>query len=497
MSSGTSQLLEAAKTIAERITAAEFENVIIVSHIDADGLTAASIASSALQRLELVHEVKFVKQLDEAVVAELEQIISKQKSKNHSLIWFTDLGSGMVKSVSKLNPIITDHHAPSILDYEVPIKARMDLMEFSSVLEHQMEDFHLNPHLYNLDGTYDISGAGTVYLVARAMNPNNKDLAQLAVIGAIGDLQDSRYRQLVGTNRKILEDAQTAEVIKIVTDISSFGRETRTLPNLIRYSTDPYFPGLTMNEANCIKFLKKLEIPIKSEGKFRHWVELEDSERKIILSELMELMLSKGIGHKDAKRLLAEVYLLPSETVATPLHDAKEFATLLNSCGKYNKPEVGYKICLGDRGEQLNNALHLLKGHRGVLIEGMQFVKDAGITDHGIIQYFDANNKIPENVVGTIAGMLLGNGEADINRPLFGFVLVEDGSAVKVSGRTTRELVNKGVDLSRVMAQISKAFGSGSVGGGHDIAAGATIPLDKKDEFLANAEQIIRTQLGM
>jgi RecJ-like exonuclease len=494
MSNTSNDLFEAAQVIAERIQDKCFNEVQIISHIDADGLTAASIASIALNREEIKHKIKFVKQLDDNVIKELNK--SKDDSSGtNMLFWLTDLGSGMCKQINHLNPIITDHHAPSILDYDVPIQARTDLLKFGDILEHQKDDFHLNPHLYNLDGTYDVSGAGTVYLVSSAINPKNRDLAYLAIIGAVGDLQDSRYHQLTGTNRKILNDAEASGKIKTKIDICTFGRESRPLQNLLMYSTDPYFPGLTMNEANCFKFYKRLDIPLKENGKQRHWVDLSFNERKTILSELMELLLSKGIGHKDAKRLLGEVYSLPTEQKGTPLHDAKEFATLLNSCGKYNRPETGYNICLGDRKEHLNQGYHLLKGHKSILMEGMQYVKDIGIQDFGIIQYFDAEDKIPDNIVGTITSMILANNDAIPDRTLFGFVITEEGENLKVSARATRVLVSQGLDLSEVMRESSRKLGEGSVGGGHDIAAGATIPRSKKKEFLKIAEGLIRTQL--
>ena len=261
------------------------------------------------------------------------------------------------------------------------------------------------------------------------------------------------------------------------------------------YSTDPYLPGLTMNEANCLKFFKRLEIPVKVDGRFRHWVDLSNDERKVILSELMELMLSKGVGHKNAKRLFAEVYTLPEETIGTPIHDAKEFATLLNSCGKYDRPETGYELCRGDRGKHYDDAMQLLKGHRNILMDGMQYVKDQGIIDHGSIQYFDAGDRIPDNIVGTIASMLLNNSEVDNNKPLFGFAISEDGQYLKVSGRSTRELVDKGLNLSKVMRRIAEQLGGGGAGGGHDIAAGATIPIGTLKEFLMQADQIVKKQV--
>jgi RecJ-like exonuclease len=490
------ELTSTAKDIANRIKERDYDKVQIISHIDADGLTAASIASMALREEEIEHKIKFVKQLDDRVITDLDQL--KVNNSNVKFIfWFTDLGSGMNRQINSFDPIITDHHVPSISDYDIPIQARMDLLKFGDILTHQENKYHLNPHLNNIDGTHDISGAGTAYLVARELNPVNINLAYLAVIGAIGDLQDSKFHKLIGVNRKIVDDAIVAGDIEVKVDISAFGRESRPIQNLLMYSTDPYFPGLTMSEDSCVKFLQRLEIPLKDNGSIRRWVDLTFKERKLILSELMELLLSKGISHNETKRLLTEVYILPHEEMGSPLHDAKEFATLLNSCGKYNKPEIGYEICLGERSEPLIQAYQLLKGHKIILMESIQFIKELGITDFGAIQHFDAHDKVPDNIIGTIASMMLANNEANSNKPLFAFAITEDGENYKVSARATRKLVKEGINLSDVMQNASSELGAGSVGGGHDIAAGATIPIDRKQNFLEIVEKLVIKQLGI
>ena len=45
-----------------------------------------------------------------------------------------------------------------------------------------------------LDGATDVSGSGVAYFVAKAMNQKNVDLAPVALVGALGDMQD-RYDQ--------------------------------------------------------------------------------------------------------------------------------------------------------------------------------------------------------------------------------------------------------------------------------------------------------------
>src|SRR5207253_9493206 len=60
-----------AQEIAERVRASPL--VRIVTHIDTDGITGGAIASEALDRAGITHEVAFVKKLDEPVVTELKR----------------------------------------------------------------------------------------------------------------------------------------------------------------------------------------------------------------------------------------------------------------------------------------------------------------------------------------------------------------------------------------------------------------------------------------
>ena len=65
---------------------------------------------------------------------------------------------------------------------------------------------------------------------------------------------------------------------------------------------------------------------------------------------------------------------------------------------------------------------------------------------------------------------------------------------LKVSARGTDELVAKGLDLARAM---ELAAGSvGGRGGGHPVAAGATVPLVAREEFLARADEAVGGQLA-
>ncbi len=195
-------------------------------------------------------------------------------------------------------------------------------------------------------------------------------------------------------------------------------------------------------------------------------------------------------------RLTGEVYVLMKEARGTPVRDAKEFATLLNACGRHGKAEVGLRICAGDRGDSLSEGMALLRDHRSALSKALTWAKGSGVIRLKNIQFFDAGDEIEETIVGTVAGMLLGSEGADRSAPMVAFAEsteYADTPKVKASSRGTQELISKGLDLS--VAIRSAAEKVGGIGGGHNIAAGATIPLDKRDEFLTILDGIVGSQL--
>ncbi len=453
-----------ARTLATLVRGAK--TVHIVTHVDADGITAGAIALEATRRAGIEADLECVKQLDDVVLKRL-------ADQNHDLVWFTDLGSSHATVHPSLSRIITDHHA---------------CPEGSDV------PFHLNPHLFGLDGSYALSGAGTTYLVARELSAQNTDLAALAVVGAVGDLQDRRFCELQGANRDVVADATSSGALACVTDVRFFGKETRPLSRLLMFANDPFVPGLTGREEACSSFLEELGIALKDAEDFRCWIHLAHWEKQKIVSALTQMLLAKGFGARTARRLIGENYMLIKERPGTELHDAKEFATLLNSTARYGQHEVGLQVCLGDRGEWLGKALNLLRGHRVNLVEGLQYAKEEKLQKKQCCQYFHAGDGIRDTIIGIVTNMMLNTDSVDASLPLIGFACTENGD-IKVSARTTQAVVDRGVDLAVVLREAA-ALVSGA-GGGHSIAAGATIPKGKEEEFLLEVDKKLRDQLAL
>ena len=465
-----------AQQIAERLRTAE--RVGVYCHIDADGITGGAIASEALSRAGIAHEVAFLKKLDEASI----QVIKREAP---PVAWFVDFGAGQLHHMEGLDAVITDHHVPTSRD--IPMERRRDLVRFA---EDEDRILMLNPHMEG-EGSDVVSGAGLAYAVAKALDAGNRDLASVAIVGAVADVQDQEFRRLRGYNRTILQDGIEAGVLQAHTDLRLFGRETRPIHKMLEYSNDPWIPKLSGNGEACVAFLLEIGIDLKVEETWRTWSELDAGEKRRIVSELVTHMLSRGCVWREVVRLVGEVYTLVKEPVGSPTRDAKEFGTLINACGRYEAAEVGYRVCRGDRAEALESALRLLAGHRQHLVSSLDWIEQVGLSQLDAIQYFHAEDKIRDTVVGIAAGIAL-QSSGNRQMPILAFAFAPDG--VKVSARAPRELVARGLDLAAIMREASKRFGG--EGGGHHGAAGATIPRGTEQEFAKAVDALVKAQLA-
>jgi RecJ-like exonuclease len=466
------ELADRAERCADRLR--EADRVLLASHIDADGLTSAAVAASALRRAGIPFETVFKKQLDDREVASI-------AAREYDTVLFTDFGSGQLDAIAEyerrgaFTPVIADHHQPAEAETE----------------------YHLNPLLEGIDGASELSGAGAAYLIARALERgddgvDNRDLAALAVVGAVGDMQASGG-ELHGANVALVEDGVAAGVLEGSTDLAVYGKQTRPLPKLLEYATDVFIPGISNSQRGALEFLSGLDVDCRDGEDWKRWVDLTDAERQRLASALLKRAVERGVPSGKVDRLVGTTYTLLDEREGTELRDASEFSTLLNATARYERADVGLAVCLGDRASGLDRARELLRNHRRNLSEGLQYVRREGVTREEHVQWFDAGESIRETIVGIVAGMAYGSDGVDRGVPILAFARKSD-EETKVSARGTQALVRRGLDLSRVMGEASAAVGG--KGGGHDVAAGATIPAGREADFVADADRIVGDQLG-
>src|SRR3989344_4688167 len=121
----------------------------VISHLDCDGLTSASILINALNGESRKHSFSIVTQLSKEKLKEIAE-------EDYEFYFFTDLGSAHVSWIEEVFKdkvvVILDHHTPE--DYMPKAKNII----FS------------NPHMFGMDGA-TISGAGVTYLFTLKLNP--------------------------------------------------------------------------------------------------------------------------------------------------------------------------------------------------------------------------------------------------------------------------------------------------------------------------------------
>lgn len=435
----------------------------------------------AFERAGIPCEASYIRKLDEPVMAQLLKEREEDPSRNEDILLFTDLGSAMADYLVDhcLTAVVADHHQPS----GRPENISGDSATFP---------FHLNPHLFGANGSYEISGSGVSYILASALiGEKARDLASLAIVGAVGDMQNRKYGKFVSVNREILEEGVAAGVLGYGPDLGLFGKQTRPVYRILQYSSEPYLPGLTGDEEACIRFLEKTNIAYSREEGARLWIELSVEEKRKLITALISYCLEKNFPSRKAESIVRECYTLLREKQGTEMRDASEFATLLNATGRYDCADIGVSVCMGDRCEAYDRACTLLSEHRKNLVNGLNFVKEHGVEQMQNIQYFYSGSEIKETIVGIIAGMSSSLESVDRRKPIFGLADAEDG--IKVSGRGTQDLIRRGLNLSRAMTEVSEACGG--VGGGHDIAAGATVPKENMEKFLKIMDLYIGMQM--
>jgi len=442
------------------------KSVTIISHIDADGITSEAVMKQAVAREGI--EVKSV------FVRQLEPLTMKHVPDDDSLKLFIDLGAGQQnlleeRGLSDRDVVIIDHHVSQDVDT-------------SYVQANGL------PH-----GHEKLSAAGIGYLVAREIDDSNVDLAKLAVIGNVGDMMAREHCGLIGPAREIAEDGIEHGNIKVVKDdLNCYGISTRPLHICLSFADDPHIPGISNRPGeaqNMLAYEAGIQLK-KPNGKWKVWEDLNTDEKKSIIGRLALKLHSAG---EPLDRLRGEHYIFPDERRYTPLRNASEYATMLNACGRWVKPHIGSAVCCGERGESYREAEHMLRHHRKIIREMMEYILDKGVEECSHLQHIHVGDRFPDTIVGIGAGMAL----SKLNRQLPIMVLCylsDDPELVKVSMRTNEMMVRAGVDLQAALLEASEKLGG--AGGGHKIAAGAYIPKESEEGFAEDVNRILREQLS-
>jgi len=424
------RLDKAAEAIARSIL--RCDSMRVISHNDADGITSAGLICNALLRAKVPFQATLINRLDETVLDGLD-----------GPVVFCDMGSGKPELISSIKGdcFVLDHHRPV---------GSLDCM-------------HLNPHLFGIDGAFELSAAGTVYSVVSHMG-DNADLAGLALVGALGDRQ-----AMIGANRAILDQAVASGAVELKPGLKM--AQDGPVEEVFRNSVEPLL-DFTGDAEKTRALLKSIKI----EGDIQN-LERKDLER---LSTALTLKLLMQ-GSFAADSVVGEVIRLKHEVVPNSL----ELVQLLNACGNRDLPGLGLTLCLRDR-SSLKEARMLASDYRGHILREIKALAEQSRTMKNIRYLLMDNMEAGAVVAG------LGIRYLFTDMPLI--TLNRKDERVKISARGTKPLISKGLDLSAALRAAAQA--AGGVGGGHTIASGASIPPGKEEDFLVRLDEIVGAQLS-
>ena len=445
------------------------KDIKIYSHTDCDGISSGAILTGILKKIG--------RQLGKDFEIEIVNLdVLENVPIEHELTIFSDLGSGQPvdKNANKDSKILILDHHPPLRDIDYCDTVDYDYLE-------------INPIFYGIDGSQEVCGGGLCYLLAKEFGFT--DLSWLGILAAIGDIQNGKTGKLEGLNRTILKDAEEEGLVNIIkNDLSLYGVNLE----------------ITNDQNRALDLLKRLGINTRNpvnDTSIRS-CDLSQQDKFKLIKELIN-MITREIPSRYAihapKLVMGESYEFANEEKYTFLRDASEFSTAMNACVRNGRPEVALELLdltikrneilsdnsvsidiESDRAVVLDELEEISKAHRFYLAQNIKKIGESdSIVQMKNLQYFDGEG-IRSNVVGTIAGMVLSQG--DWRKPIIAFTQVsEENDDLKISLRCSKLLAYDGVHFGKIIRKVSQSLGGN--GGGHDVACGAYIRKDQKEEF--------------
>jgi len=352
------------------------KHVKIISQFDTDGITSAAILTKMLLRENVNFDLRIVKQLTRDVVAEL-------NVDENDFVIISDCGSGQLPTlkemIDKTEFLILDHHEPADFTH-------MNLL-------------HINPLLFGED---EMSASIVCYLFAKFVNVKNVDLVDLAIIGAIGDMADENW-EFKGLIKKITDEAETIGKVTTTKGLRLYGRFSRPIYKSLAYSFNPFIPGISGNESQAIQFLSDLDINVKEHDEWKKLKDLSVEEQQKLATAIIVQRLK---SEKDAADIFGDNFTIldrPEE-----LQDVREFATLINACGRTNNHNIALRLLVGDY-MVLDKSRDVLDGYKKLISNSLKWIREhqKSISNSNFATFLLAENKIPESVIGTVTTIIL------------------------------------------------------------------------------------------
>lgn len=406
----------------------------IITHYDADGISAAAVLARCLMKDQKGFHATFIDSFPDEIPDGLPLI-------------FTDIGNSHLRRLSALEEevIVLDHHY---------VQEKEDYNE-------KEDKIFINPHEFGIDGAQEVSGGTLALLLSLRFDKTNLEDAVYGLAGAAADKQ--AIGGFTGLNQRLAELAVEKRELTKKEKLFIDGENIR---DALMKAADPYFPDISGNKKRIDDIIDDLNLDPESK------IETIDREKKRKLNSLLVLSLMK----KDRSLDVIESITGTHYVTESGERDTDRLYKLLNSCARNSRPGLGLSLCFGDS-QALNEAKEIRDEYRSEMVKELKRLESKVETeDHAYLQYFFDDKKTRKGELAGLGMLYI----LDQERPVFGMAEVDQ--KIDISARATKKLVEKGLDLGALCSKIAKELGG--VGGGHDIAAGATIDNEDLEDFL-------------
>ena len=457
-------LQKSVKRAAEIIKRHDY--VRVISHYDADGITAAGIICNALLRKDIQFHTTIVSKLDRSFIQGLDE----------ELIIFCDMGtaqSDLIREyLGERDVIIIDHHVPLT---PFPVFRTASAVLINPLSSETGEKSGMEGELG------EICAAGLSYLLARCMagaDEDNLDLVGLAIAGTLGDKLELNK----GINKMIVDEAIQEGVISVKKGLKLGAGKIR---DSILFSTDPYIPL-----AGKVEWVDALLSKLNIEGD-KKVSDLRTEEEKRLTDVLFSLLREHNAEIRESA-LVGTTYLLNREVIKNGL----TLMRMVDACGRLGNPSIGIGLCLRDE-NLIEEATSLYLKFQSKLVSELNRIE----REEGVIKelqnmfYFFVQERGITGVLAGIVAEYLYTGKIVVVMNTQERAEGGKGAETKISARGNKKLLatSKGVDLAKAMEKASREVGG--VGGGHPVAAGASIPEGSEEQFLAALDRIVGEQM--
>ena len=465
-------LKKKAKKIAQLLVDSE-DNVVIVALETPDNLCATGILLQNFKELKIGAQVIYAKEK-----VHIEKRIKKLDCQTLVFIGLSlrEIPLNILKDSDKKRVII--HHELSKKELEKISKENIEELSLKGI------DLPTNT----------VSNAGLCYFVSAGFNGDYQKYSHLAIIGSLAKKQvNDKDQSLIGLNGIILEEGKKEQFLTVTKGTRIAGRESQPIHLALKYSINPYFPGLTGNESACTSFLSRTGITMKDQdGEWRTIASLDSDDTKKLNEGLISILMeNKSLSHNDIEKLVGgPIYIIENESEHNPTHNIEEFLWLLEGGCQIGKYGLVLAVILGDREDlfdRLNGDLSDYHGRATLAIDEIA-QKPERIEEKLYYRMIKGDNILDKETAPTIINALVESKTIPIDVPVLVSLSQNEETYLFVHESPLQQ--KKGIKLHHIFQEAtnSKLVKKLSKDGGFFVVI---VDTDNFSDLMKNIEEIL------